>query len=210
MEKEFWLQRWQEQQIGFHEGRFNSSLLNHWPHLQAPHSGSVFVPLCGKSQDLVFFAENGMTVVGIELSHIAVDAFFHEQGLTPQRSQYGELQCYRAGPYTLFCGDLFALDTEPLKDCHWVYDRAALIALPETMRRDYCQHLARILPRPCRNLTITLEYDQSLKAGPPFSIDPSMLAELCNDLADLVLLGERPEEVKGITAVEYSMVLNYR
>ena len=130
MEKEFWLQRWQEQQIGFHEGRFNNSLVQYWPQLKTPKAACVFVPLCGKSQDMVFFAEQGMHVIGIELSALAVEAFFQEQDLTPDVSQEGELQCYRAGPYTLYCGDVFALHHEHLKDCHWVYDRAALIALP--------------------------------------------------------------------------------
>lgn len=210
MEKEFWLKRWQEQQIGFHEGRFNTSLLRHWSALNAPANSHVFVPLCGKSQDMVFFSESGLKVIGIELSLIAVEAFFEEQQLTPEVSQEGKLQRYQAGPYTLYCGDIFELKAEHLASCHWVYDRAALIALPEDMRSKYCRHLAGILPRPCQSLVITLEYDQQLKAGPPFSISPPMLTQLCDEIADIHSLGQRPEEVKGITATEHSFCLNYR
>ncbi|MBB6522833.1 thiopurine S-methyltransferase [Pseudoteredinibacter isoporae] len=210
MEKEFWLQRWQEQQIGFHEGRFNNSLVQYWPQLKTPKAACVFVPLCGKSQDMVFFAEQGMHVIGIELSALAVEAFFQEQDLTPDISQEDELQCYRAGPYTLYCGDVFALHHEHLKDCHWVYDRAALIALPESMRSHYCRQLANILPRPCRSLVITLEYDQGLKAGPPFSISPDSLSELYCEIAEIETLGNCTEEVKGISAIEHSFALTYR
>ncbi|WP_299776117.1 thiopurine S-methyltransferase [uncultured Pseudoteredinibacter sp.] len=210
MEKEFWLQRWQEQQIGFHEGRFNNSLLEHWPTLNARAGDTVFVPLCGKSLDMVFLAEQGLQVIGVELSQIAVEEFFQEQGLEPHVEQAGALQKYQAANYTLYCGDLFALNTEQLSTCRWIYDRASMIALPLDMRRQYCEFLANSLPRPSQSLLITLEYDQSLKSGPPFSISPAMLDELISGSAEIEPLGQIPEEVKGIVALEHSFLLRFK
>jgi thiopurine S-methyltransferase len=50
-----------------------------------------------------------------------------------------------------------------------VYDRAALVALPEDMRRRYSRHLTEITEG-APQLLITYEYDQALQEGPPFSV----------------------------------------
>jgi len=50
-----------------------------------------------------------------------------------------------------------------------IYDRAALIAMPENLRVAYSQHLNNICPHQSR-LLITLEYEQSQMDGPPFSV----------------------------------------
>jgi hypothetical protein len=50
------------------------------------------------------------------------------------------------------------------------YDRAALIALPPEMRLRYMQLLAEGLPSGSQGLLVTLDYDQALLPGPPFSV----------------------------------------
>lgn len=209
MDKEFWMKRWQSQQIGFHEGQFNASLNEYWNKLGAIEGDTVFVPLCGKSRDMEFLAEQGLQVIGVELSPIAIDTFFQELNLSPNISQSGELRCYNAGPYTIYCGDIFKLERSHLEPCHWVYDRAALIALPATMRSDYCQHLAAILPRPCQSLVLTVEYTTDKLLGPPFSISPQMLNSLFTELADIQHLGAREEDIKGQTGQEHSFIVSY-
>ncbi len=210
MEKEFWMKRWQAQQIGFHEDQFNLSLQEHWETLGAKEGETVFVPLCGKSRDMLYLVEQGLQVVAVELSPIAVEDFFQEHNLTPSTSQCGELTCYKAGPFTLYCGDLFKLKPTHLNNCQWVYDRAALIALPDAMRRDYCHYLASILPRPCQSLLLTVEYNTDKISGPPFSITADMLNSLVGDYADITRLGARKEDIKGHPGWEHSFILRYR
>jgi len=84
MEPEFWHQRWASNQIGFHEGQVNAYLARHYPQLGLAPGETVFVPLCGKSVDLRWLADQGAHVIGVELSPIAVESFFAEQekGLT--------------------------------------------------------------------------------------------------------------------------------
>ena len=48
MDAAFWHQRWQAGQIGFHQDAPTPLLLRHWPTLQVPAGGKVFVPLAGK------------------------------------------------------------------------------------------------------------------------------------------------------------------
>lgn len=178
MDPDFWQQRWREDRIGFHQDRPMPLLLEYWREA-APASGSrVFVPLAGKSLDIAWLAAQGYRVLGVELSPLAVEQFFAEQGATPQvhESRYG--RHYRAGDIELICGDAFALDAEALADCAAVYDRAALIALPPLLRRRYVTELYSLLPIGCHALLITLEYAQHEKNGPPFSVPEAEVREL--------------------------------
>lgn len=209
MDPNFWHQRWREDRIGFHQDRPMPLLLEYWPEV-APASGTrVFVPLAGKSLDIAWLAAQGYRVLGVELSPLAVEQFFAEQGATPQvhDSRYG--RHYRAGDVELICGDAFALDAEVLADCTAVYDRAALIALPPALRRRYVQQLYALLPTGCRTLLITLEYPQHEKEGPPFSVPEAEVRELygrdwgVQTLERRDILGREPGfAAAGVSALE--------
>ncbi|MEZ5608192.1 MAG: thiopurine S-methyltransferase [Burkholderiaceae bacterium] len=171
MEHDFWLNCWQHGQTGFHQSRVLPLLQKHWPALGVPAGGRVLVPLAGKSLDMLWLAEQGHRVLGVELSPLAVQQFFAEHGLTPaiHASRYGTHHV--AGSIELICGDVFAVDAAALADCVGVYDRAALIALPPAMRARYVAELYARLPAGCRGLLVTLEYPQHERQGPPFSVD---------------------------------------
>jgi thiopurine S-methyltransferase len=170
MEPEFWHQRWASNQIGFHEDQVNAYLTRHYADLGLAPGETVFVPLCGKSVDLRWLADQGARVVGVELSPIAVESFFAEQGLRPRTSKEGAFEVWESGPIRLLCGDYFTLAPEDLAGVHVVYDRAALIALPPESRADYVAHLDRLLPGARRTLLVSLEYPQAQMQGPPFSV----------------------------------------
>ena len=170
MEAAFWHQRWADGQIGFHQSAPTPLMLKYWPSLEVPVGSRVFVPLCGKSLDMAWFASQGYRVLGVELSRTAVKQFFAEHGLTPaiESSRYGDH--YRAGPIEIIVGDAFGLDAGILGDCAAVFDRAAIIALPPQLRSRYVDQLYARLPADCRGLLITLEYPQAERDGPPFSV----------------------------------------
>jgi thiopurine S-methyltransferase len=170
MEPEFWHQRWESNQIGFHESQVNAYLARHYASLGLAPGQTVFVPLCGKSVDLRWLADQGAHVLGVELSPIAVESFFAEQGLTPRTRKDRAFTVWESGPIRLLCGDYFALAPADLAGVHAVYDRAALIALPPERRADYVAHLDRVLPGARRTLLVTLEYPQEQMQGPPFSV----------------------------------------
>ncbi|UHQ21982.1 thiopurine S-methyltransferase [Lysobacter sp. 5GHs7-4] len=209
MEAEFWRQRWQDNQIGFHQDRPSPLLLKHWPSLALAVDSRVFVPLAGKTLDMLWFAAQGHRVLGVELSRIAVEDFFAEHGLRPEiaESRYG--LHYRAGAIELICGDAFALDAELLADCAAVFDRAALIALPPPLRRRYAGELYPRLPQGCRGLLITLEYPQHEKQGPPFCVGEQEVRALyardwgVNTLERRDILAQQPSFVaEGVSALE--------
>ena len=178
MEPEFWHNRWQQNQIGFHRGETNPQLERFWPDLAISPPGRVFVPLCGKTLDMLWLAAQGWNVLGVELSSIAVAAFFTENRLEVTRTRIGEFEVWQAGQIEIYCGDLFALRPHHAVQVRAIYDRAALIALPPEKRAQYVEHLRAIMPAnpPC--LLVSLEYPQHEMSGPPFSVDESEIRHL--------------------------------
>lgn len=156
MDPEFWLERWRRGEIGFHQERPHPALARLWPMLGLAAGARVFVPLAGKSLDLLWLASQGFEVVGIELSPIAVQEFAAEHGRPPR--------------VELRCGDLFDLTPASLGPIDAVFDRASLVALPPAMRRRYAATLAALSPPGSRTLLVTMEYDQARMAGPPHSV----------------------------------------
>ncbi|MCL4160804.1 UNVERIFIED_CONTAM: hypothetical protein GTU68_061051, partial [Idotea baltica] len=132
-----WLERWQQSQIGFHQAETEPLLPNHWPELRLAANSTVFVPLCGKSIDMVWLAGQGHSVIGNELSQIAIDGFFAGQNLAPEVRTESGFTIKSAGPYELWCGDFFEMPATATRNVSAVYDRAALIALPPAMRKQY-------------------------------------------------------------------------
>lgn len=169
MEPDFWHNRWENNLTGFHLNEVNPHLKANWSVLNLKPEARVFVPLCGKSLDLIWLAEQGHQIVGIELSHLAVEAFFSENQLKVERHQIGGLELWQSEKISLFCGDFFDLTTEILGQVDAVYDRASLIALPPAMRQDYAAKMTE-LAQSAPKLLVTLEYDQSKMDGPPFSV----------------------------------------
>ncbi|KKO45380.1 thiopurine S-methyltransferase [Arsukibacterium ikkense] len=177
MEADFWLQRWQSREIGFHQVAANPLLVSCFKQLALPPDSRVFIPLCGKTLDIGWLLASGYRVVGAELSEIAVKELFAELGITPTIKPVGSLQHYAGPDIEVFVGDIFKLSAANLGPVDAIYDRAALVALPATMRQDYAQHLIT-LSECAPQLVICFEYDQAMLAGPPFAVDSQQLQQL--------------------------------
>jgi thiopurine S-methyltransferase len=170
MDPEFWHQRWADNLIGFHQSTVNAHLLQFWPRLGVAPGGTVLVPLCGKSLDMGWLAARH-SVLGVELSARAVEAFYHDHGLQPLCRETGPFSVYEAAGVTLYCGDFLALQPAHTVAVTAVYDRAALIALPGTMRPGYARQLTRLTVPGTPLLLIVLDYDQTQMQGPPFAVE---------------------------------------
>lgn len=152
-----WLQFWRDQRDDFHQAAVNPLLRRFWNGQDLAEGSRVFVPLCGKSLDLIWLLEQGHEVIGIELSPVAVAAFFRENGLKPSRRKIGKFVAWRHDRLTILCGDYFSLTATDLGTVAAVYDRAALTALPEEVRKLYVAHLERILPDTDKIFLLTAE-----------------------------------------------------
>lgn len=178
MDEQFWLERWRERAIGFHQEEVNSHLTEFWRRLSVPDGARVLVPLCGKSKDMLWLKEQGYQVLGVEISDIAVTEFFTENKLSFSKRSQGEFELYESDAIQIYQGDFFKLNASDLQDVAAVFDRASLIALPSEMRQDYVRKLQQCLPKSASILLISLEYPQNEMDGPPFSVKMDEINQL--------------------------------
>jgi thiopurine S-methyltransferase len=190
MDAGFWHSRWENAQIGFHEGTVNRMLAAHVGRLPVPADARVFLPLCGKTRDIAWLLSRGFRVAGAELSEIAVRDLFDEMGVTPEVTNMGKMKRYAAGDVDIFVGDIFDLGPDELGPVDAVFDRAALVALPEDMRARYTRHLAEIT-RQAPQILVTFDYDQGLMDGPPFAVPDGEVERLYAARFDAVIIDDQ-------------------
>lgn len=170
MKAEFWHERWKNNDIAFHEEKPNELLTQYYQRLNLKTGARIFLPLCGKTHDIAWLLSKKFRIVGIELSELAIQQLFNELKVEPKITQLNTLKRYSVTGLDIFNGDIFDLSHIQLGIVDAVYDRAALVALPNDMRLRYSEHL-KIITNHASQLLITFEYDQKKMQGPPFSIN---------------------------------------
>lgn len=176
MERQYWLDKWASNQIGFHQEAVNPALAAKIGRIAPRGDERVFLPLCGKTRDIGWLLSRGHRVCGAELSERAVAQLFEDLAVEPARAPVGPLVRWSAPGLDIFTGDIMALDRQTLGPVDAVYDRAALVALPDGMRGRYAAHLMRITAR-APQLLVCYVYDQADMRGPPFSVDEAQVRD---------------------------------
>ncbi len=189
MNKQFWLQKWNNNEIGFHKHEPNHLLVNYVNALNVPKNSRLFLPLCGKTLDIQWLLSHGYRVVGAELSQLAIEQLFESLQLIPQIKTINQLQHYAAENVDIFVGDVFELSADILGVVDAIYDRAALVALPETMRQRYTHHIIQIT-QAAPQLVITFDYDQQQMSGPPFAITPEEIQQHYQERYEITCLNQ--------------------
>lgn len=198
MEHDFWRERWNANQIAFHEKDGNKLLARHFDVIELPQGSRYFLPLCGKTGDIARLLSKGYRVVGAELVETAIQQLFEELGVVPEITGVGDLKRYSAENIEIYVGDVFALTQDMLGSVDAVYDRAALVAFPADMRPRYAAHIAAITGH-ARQMLITFEYDQSAMDGPPFDVNADEVRALYGDAFGIELVRRKviPQGLKG-------------
>lgn len=178
MEAAYWHNRWDNDLVGFHLDDVNPYLQKYWPVLDIQPGQQVLVPLCGKSLDMLWLAGQGYDVLGVEISPVAVECFFADNGLVPEKSRDGDFEVWQSGSIKIYCGDFFALNAEMLVNVDAIYDRASLVALPQAMRQQYADHIQTLMSKGVLSLLVSLSYDQDCLQGPPFSVSEDEVRDL--------------------------------
>ena len=168
----------------------------------------LFLPLCGKTLDIGWLLSNGYSVAGAELSEIAVQQLFAELGVKAEVSKVNGMHRYSAENIDIFVGDIFDLSTRMLGGVDAVYDRAALVAMPEQVRPRYATHLVEITDG-APQLLVCYEYDQRLMDGPPFSVGQEEVKQHYGDSynPELIASIDVPGGLKGKCAARESVWL---
>lgn len=181
MSNEDWHKRWREGRIGFHKVGVNPFLEQFLPQVSTL-PGRSLVPLCGKSEDMAWLMSRGHDVVGVDLSAIAAKAFASEQRIPMREVQEPPFTIFKAEHISFYAGDFFNFKADRIGRFDFIYDRAALIALPPDVRPAYARQLKSLLAAGGSMLLVSLEYDQKKMAGPPFSVLESEIRSLFSEL----------------------------
>lgn len=211
MDAQFWINAWTEGRTGFHQGKYNDKLMKYFPKLQFQKGQKVLVPLCGKTRDMLWLENQQLQVRGVELYEAAVKDFFTENNLAaPEITKDDNFINYSDKGILISVGDFFKLSESESFDL--VYDRAALVALPEPMRKEYAQKMTQLVRKGGKCLLICYEYDLSELQGPPFSVPEEEVRRIYGDHFTIKLLerlnpgeGGRFSTVTSLKQVVYVM-----
>ena len=220
MEIDFWLERWDNNQLGFHQQQVNPYLAYFYgekgPAVEQRQKLKVFVPLCGKSKDMLWLSQNAYKVFGVECSDRAVKDFFEDNALNYKRAEKDQHAFYQSSDLEsvieLYQGDFFELQSSDLEDISDIFDRASLIALPVEMRQQYAEKMAALQKSGTRTLLVTLTFDPEEMNGPPFSVTEEEVHDLYSNsfsvqklLTKEVLNLEAGLKKRGLTALTESV-----
>ena len=195
MQPERWRQAWREGRTGFHREAVHPDLIRQSDWFVAG-GHRVLVPLCGMTVDLRHLAEQGLEVVGVELSALAIERLFEREEWPHEVTPQGPFRCHRAGRVTVLEGDIFDLDLERVGTFDRIWDRAALVALPPEMRARYVPQLRALASPGARLLQNAFAYAPGLREGPPFSVSADEVGRLYSGAA-IARVRHEPIEVVG-------------
>ena len=173
---------------GFHQAGVNTYLEQFISLFDLAPGDTVFLPLCGKSVDMLWLAQQGFKVIGVELSEVAIKAFFKESALHYEIESIPGFTRYDSANISLYHGNFIDLKAQHLSSCKLVYDRASIVAIEPSNRPVYSQHMLNLIPGETSMLLVLLEYDQSVISGPPFSVPVAEVESYYSDLYDIQTL----------------------
>lgn len=211
MELSYWRSRWNKGNIGFHMDDGYPGLQKYWDTLSLTDTPDVLVPLSGKSMDMDFLSDHSASVTGVEISEKAVADFFSERGIIPEIKESHGFRIYSSGNIALWCGDFFRFPLLKSTNYDLIYDKAALVALPETMRRRYAEKILEIADA-SNNIYYLLhhfEYDESEMKGPPFSVTVNEIKSLFGNKFTLSVLEENELDIDQFEKLRYRGLKRY-
>ena len=157
MSNKIWKAKWKRNDIGFHQPAINPLLQQYLPQLHLSANDDILVPLCGKSLDMDLLTDSGYHVIGIEVSKVAIQAYFDARNVKPKREKKGKFIRWWHQDMEIWCGDIFNLSANEIGHVKTLYDCASLTAFPPDSRPYYVRHFYEKLSQHSQILLITTE-----------------------------------------------------
>ncbi|XP_072460037.1 thiopurine S-methyltransferase isoform X1 [Notamacropus eugenii] len=198
---EYWHQKWETHDIGFHQEEGNKLLRKHMNTFLTGRSGlRVFFPLCGKAVEMKWFADLGHSIVGVEISELAIREFFTEQNLSYSEEPVARISGAKvfkssSGNITLYCCSIFDLPGVNVGKFDRIWDRGALVAVNPGDRERYANLLLSLLEKGFHYLLSTFSYDSTKFSGPPFYVPDSEVKSLFGSTCNIQCL-EKVDSLK--------------
>ncbi|XP_056270210.1 probable thiopurine S-methyltransferase [Pseudoliparis swirei] len=189
-----WEERWEEDRTGFHQLHVHKILEDNIDKVLCGRTGvCFFFPLCGKAVDMKWLADQGHSVVGVEISEKAIKQFFVENNMTYKEEPVPSLPgatVYKSseGNISLYQCDLFTFSSSIEGQFGAIWDRGSLVAINPRDREKYAALITSLMAKDCRYLLDTFLYNPELYQGPPFMVPDEQVASLFGSECDVAAL----------------------
>ncbi|XP_070556921.1 probable thiopurine S-methyltransferase isoform X1 [Ptychodera flava] len=190
-EQEKWQNRWLMGKIGFHKNYVNDYLIDNIDLLTGGKKGiKIFVPLCGKSIDLKWFADLGHDVTGLEFCDVAIKTFFEEQQMDYAVSQMENLKggtIFKSKEHNIqvYCCDFFDFSSSIAGQFDAVWDRLAFGGLPPCKHKQYSDILVSLMKPGAQCLMLNNENDPTVMEGAPYHVPIEYMKEIFGDRCEI-------------------------
>ncbi|XP_019399410.1 PREDICTED: thiopurine S-methyltransferase isoform X2 [Crocodylus porosus] len=161
--EEEWLQKWEENNIGFHKEQGH--------------------PL----------ADMGHSVTGVEFSKQALKEFFTEQNLSYSEESIpgisnGKVFKSTSGNISLYCCSIYDLSSKIAGKFDGIWDRGSLVAINPCDRERYANLMLSLMDKNCSYLLATVSYDPNKHKGPPFYVPEHEIESLFGKFCEIKCL----------------------
>lgn len=192
---EEWQDKWVTHNTGFHQEQGHQLLKKHLDTFLKGHGLRGFFPLCGKAVEMKWFADQGHTVVGVEISEIGIREFFAEQNLSYTEEPLSEIAGAKvfkssSGNISLYCCNLFDLPRVDIGKFDKIWDRGSLVAINPGDHDRYADIILSLLRKEFQYFVAVLSYDPTKYAGPPFYVPDAELKRLFGTKCNIRCLEE--------------------
>ena len=197
-----WQERWELGQIGWHNSAVNKNLLQYKNILWQDHvHPTILVPLCGKSLDILWLAEQGASVIGVEMVEKAIVDFFTENALGYAIEDVQGVSVYRATEkkITIVACNFLDVSTSLIGGVHAIYDRASFVAIDPTYKQQYVNTCLGVLEKEGNILLLTYDSPATEMQGPPFPVKDGVIERLYANTQQQKLLDSIREEASTPT-----------
>jgi len=169
---QMWKDRWDAGQIGFHKSDVHQTLVKYIDKLfPNGNKGKIFVPLCGKTVDMKWLADNGIDVIGLDAVRVSLEQFYSEHNIENSVEKCADLgqeaEVFKSSDnkIRLYCADMFKFspDIEGTFDAIW--DRGSLVAIYRKDVPTYAEIIKKLLKPGASCLVEVFEYDVSIFDG---------------------------------------------
>ncbi len=178
IERKRWERAWRDQNTPWVNAKSDAFLKAEKRRLKPWRAGTTLVPLSGNSPAVRLLYDLGMEVTAVEYVQAAVRALLREQfprlSIRRQKTTHGYL--YSGKRLTVRQEDFFRLPKEALFD--FIYDRAAIVAIPPRKRRRYARILTKATAPGGALFIVTYEFIGKRRSAPPFSLSRAQLLKL--------------------------------
>ena len=183
-----WKHMWDINDLKFHQMTVYPDLVKYESIFFKNHS-KVFLPLCGKSLDMIYLADKGYDVYGCELVEKAVKSFFLENSISYKKNclENTDIISYKGNEkkITIYHGNILLLSSQLIGKFEAIWDRAALVAINILQRPNYANVLQDVMASDCKYLLNTFVLSGKEYEGPPHTVTEEDIEKLFGNFCNI-------------------------